>query len=263
MDFDSEKIIEGVVIYTDGAADPNPGPGGYGVALLCGGRRKELSEGFAKTTNNRMELLGVIAGLEALKSKCSGMVYSDSKYVVDAINKGWVLKWQKNNWWRNKKEMAKNPDLWQRFLDVYEKHDMVLEWVKGHAGVEENEVCDQLAGAASKRDDLPDDTGYAEDEQSGLPQPEAWAKNPKSKVGSSGKKKHKKVGERCRKCKTSLTKRIPKRKDRKPGQAYYYAWYLYCIGCKSMYMVEEAKRYFEVDSEDSGGKEIDSSGSLF
>ncbi len=162
MQPDSEKIIKDVVIYTDGAASPNPGPGGYGAVLLCNGRRKELSEGFKKTTNNRMELLGVIASLEALTMKCSGTVYSDSKYVVNAANKGWALKWQKKNWWRTTKEKAKNPDLWQRFLDVYEKHDMKLEWVKGHAGIQENERCDQLAVEAAKGDNLPEDAGYVE-----------------------------------------------------------------------------------------------------
>lgn len=148
--------MDQVTIYTDGAARGNPGPGGYGVVLQSGKHRKELSEGFAHTTNNRMELLAVIVGLEALKKEnCHVTIYSDSKYVVDAVEKKWVFGWQKIGF-KNKK----NPDLWERFLKVYPKHQVKFIWVKGHANIPGNERCDQLAVDASKKPGLQRDTGY-------------------------------------------------------------------------------------------------------
>lgn len=144
--------MKSVIIYTDGACSGNPGVGGYGTVLLYGTARKELSEGYQKTTNNRMELLAVIKGLEALKEPCQVSLYSDSKYVVDAIEKGWVKKWQANGWKRNQKEMALNVDLWERLLPLLEKHKVKLIWVKGHADNKENERCDFLARQAITRD---------------------------------------------------------------------------------------------------------------
>ncbi len=143
-------------MYTDGAAKGNPGRGGYGVVLMSGKHRKEISEGFRLTTNNRMELLAVIVGLEALTKKgCDVTIYSDSKYVVDAVEKGWVFNWQKKRF-KNKK----NPDLWLRFLKVYQKHNVKMIWVKGHANIKENEVCDRLAVEAAENAPLKEDTGY-------------------------------------------------------------------------------------------------------
>ncbi|HUP80474.1 MAG TPA: ribonuclease HI, partial [Pirellula sp.] len=155
-----------VVIYTDGAAEPNPGPGGYGVVLLAGKHRKELSGGFHRTTNNRMELMGVIVGLEALTKPCRVTLYSDSKYVVESIEKGSVEKWSKNNWYRTKSDKAKNADLWARFLQIYAKHQVRFKWVKGHAGVPENERCDELAVAAAHSYDAVPDLGYLQEIQS-------------------------------------------------------------------------------------------------
>lgn len=149
-----------VTIYTDGGSLGNPGPGGYGVVLIAGDHRKELSGGFRLTTNNRMELLACIKGLEALKYPCKVRLYSDSKYIVDGITKGWAAKWRKNGWMRNKKEAAVNPDLWACLLDLCQKHSVCFHWVKGHAGIEENERCDQLAKAAARRPDLEPDPGY-------------------------------------------------------------------------------------------------------
>lgn len=147
-----------ITAYTDGAARGNPGPGGYGVVLMAGKHRKELAEGFQLTTNNRMELLAVVVALEALKIPGSDIViYSDSKYVVDAIEKRWVFKWYQN---RFKKK--KNADLWMRFLAIYPKHNVKMVWVKGHANIPENERCDRLAVEASKGADLKEDTGYVE-----------------------------------------------------------------------------------------------------
>ncbi|MBM56175.1 MAG: ribonuclease HI [Euryarchaeota archaeon] len=133
-----------VTVYTDGGASGNPGPGGYGIVLLSGKHRKELSGGFRLTTNNRMELLAVIIALEALKYDGTDVtIYSDSKYVVDAVTKGWVFNWEKKNFAKKK-----NPDLWKRFLQIYPKHNVEFVWVKGHAGNELNEVADRLAVSA-------------------------------------------------------------------------------------------------------------------
>jgi ribonuclease HI len=135
-----------ITIYTDGACSGNPGPGGYGTVLISGSHYKELSAGYKLTTNNRMELLSVIVGLESLiKPNQSVTIYSDSKYVVDAVEKKWVLGWEKTNF-KNKK----NPDLWKRFLTVYKTHQVKFSWVKGHSGNPINEKCDQLAVFASK-----------------------------------------------------------------------------------------------------------------
>ena len=151
-----------ITIYTDGGCIGNPGPGGYGVVLLYGEHRKELSGGFKKTTNNRMELLACIKGLEALKEGCSVTLYSDSKYVVDGISKGWARRWQKNNWIRDRKTGAKaiNPDLWQRLLELIDRHKINMCWVKGHTGDKENEACDQLANSAARSNPAQVDTGY-------------------------------------------------------------------------------------------------------
>lgn len=145
-----------ITIYTDGSSRGNPGPGGYGVVLLSGPHRKEISEGFRFTTNNRMELLSVIVGLEALKNDGMGVViYSDSKYVVDAVEKRWVWNWLKTNF-----KDKKNADLWMRFLRIYPKHEVKFIWVKGHANNKENERCDRLAVAAAEGSNLLIDAGY-------------------------------------------------------------------------------------------------------
>jgi ribonuclease HI len=149
-----------VTIYTDGACIGNPGPGGYGVVMLYGKHRKELAGGFRLTTNNRMELFAAIVGLEALKSRCLVKLYSDSQYVVQAMREGWALRWRSRGWKRNKKDKAVNPDLWARLLDASSRHDVEFLWVKGHAGIPENERCDYLAETAATGKDLPPDEGY-------------------------------------------------------------------------------------------------------
>ena len=136
-----------VYIYSDGACSGNPGPGGYGVILRCDGREKELSGGAPDTTNNRMELSGVIAGLEALKFPCKVILQTDSRYVVDGIEKGWARSWQRNNWIKSDKKPALNRDLWEKLLKLLEIHEVSFVWIKGHAGHEENERCDRLAVA--------------------------------------------------------------------------------------------------------------------
>src|SRR5690606_10121585 len=145
-----------ITIYTDGASRGNPGPGGYATILVYNQYRKELSEGFRKTTNNRMELLAVIKGLEALKKEGSNVtVYSDSKYVVDAVERGWVWGWMKKGF-----QGKKNAELWRRFVEVYKKHNVTLKWVKGHAGHVENERCDELAVRSALGSNLLIDEGY-------------------------------------------------------------------------------------------------------
>lgn len=156
-----------VEIFTDGASRSNPGPGGYGTILKYIDpqgvtHQKELSQGFRCTTNNRMELLAVIVGFEALKRPCTVDLYSDSKYVVDAFNQHWVDGWLKRNWKNAKKEPVKNIDLWQRLLKAKEPHTVTFHWVKGHAGHPENERCDELATTAADGSHLLEDEGFVQ-----------------------------------------------------------------------------------------------------
>ena len=143
--------MQEVQIYSDGACSGNPGPGGYGTILVCGGREKELSGGEAHTTNNRMELLGAIEGLRALRFPCKVTLTSDSKYLVDGITKGWAKSWQQNGWVKKDKKPALNPDLWQELLRLLEIHEVTFVWVHGHRGHPYNERCDRLAVAASEK----------------------------------------------------------------------------------------------------------------
>ena len=151
-----------IVIYTDGGALSNPGPGGYGVVIAKGAHSKELSGGFRLTTNNRMELLACIAGLSAFKQPTSIVVHSDYRYVINGITKGWARKWRANGWMRTRQDPAINPDLWERLLALCEIHDVEFRWVKGHAGIEGNERCDALATRAASGRNLPADTTYEE-----------------------------------------------------------------------------------------------------
>jgi len=145
-----------ITIHTDGSAKGNPGKGGYGIVLSAGKHYKEISQGFRYTTNNRMELLAVIVGLETLKKPgFEVLVVSDSKYVVDAVKKGWLFQWEKKNF-----KGKKNPDLWKRFLKIHAQHKVSFRWIKGHAGHPQNEKCDQLAVMASEEPDLQVDAGY-------------------------------------------------------------------------------------------------------
>lgn len=154
-----------VTIYTDGSARGNPeGPGGYGALLRYIDSRgvlheREYSAGYKKTTNNRMELMAAIVGLEALTKPCEVTLISDSKYLTDAFNQNWIGNWQKNNWHNSQKQPVKNIDLWKRLLAAKEPHQVVFEWVKGHAGHPENERCDELATTAADGEDLLDDSG--------------------------------------------------------------------------------------------------------
>ncbi len=153
-----------ITIYTDGSAKGNPGNGGYGVVMMSGKHKKELSEGFRLTTNNRMELLSVIVALESIKNPSDNVqVFSDSKYVVDSVEKKWVFGWQKKGF-----KGKKNIDLWKRFLIIYPKHKVKFNWVKGHAGNEYNEICDTLAVEAADGDNLLVDKGYEDSKKNDL-----------------------------------------------------------------------------------------------
>src|SRR3989344_1536329 len=147
-----------IKIYTDGASRGNPGPGGFGVVMIAGTHRKEISEGFKLTTNNRMELLSVIVALESLKKEGTAVtIYSDSKYVVDSVELKWVFGWEKKDF-----KGKKNPDLWKRFLKIYRKHSVKFVWVKGHSSNVENNRCDELAVEAALGGQLKADHGYEE-----------------------------------------------------------------------------------------------------
>ncbi|MBI9056997.1 MAG: ribonuclease HI [Labilibaculum sp.] len=215
-------------LYSDGGSDPNPGKGGFGVILSWGNFKKEFSEGYILTTNNRMELSGVIFGLEKLKKDSDVTVFTDSRYVIDGIEKGWAKRWQENNWYRNKKEKAINPDLWEKLLKLTDIHKVKFQWIKGHNGHPENERCDSLATLAMNKNNLIEDSGYIE-----------TPLNPKTLQ----------EGDLCRKCNTPLIIKRPTKRKFKKGQVYYFEYYLYCEKCKSIYMIEEAKRLMQENPE--------------
>ncbi|MFY0712770.1 ribonuclease HI [Seonamhaeicola sp. NFXS20] len=219
--------IPEIELFTDGGAEPNSGKGGFGVILSYKGRKKEFFEGYELTTNNRMELMAVIFGLEKIKVKAKVTVYSDSKYVVDGIVKGWAENWEQNNWIRKKGNLVLNKDLWERLLNVIDKHEVEFNWVKGHAGHLENERCDALANKGINAANKIKDEGYLD-----------YLDN----IEDYQEKKLEKEGDLCRKCNTPTIKKTPKKRKVKKNQIYYYEYYLYCPNCKAMYMVEDAKR---------------------
>lgn len=145
-----DETLKSVEIFTDGSCLGNPGPGGYAVILRFQGREKELSAGFAETTNNRMELTAAIVGLKSLRERCAVTLYSDSQYLVNGIEKGWAVKWRQNGWRKSDKSPALNSDLWEELLGLLDRHRVRIVWVRGHAGHPENERCDRLAVAASQ-----------------------------------------------------------------------------------------------------------------
>jgi ribonuclease HI len=214
-----------VRIYTDGACEGNPGPGGIGFVILSEGSEVEFLQGYRHTTNNRMELMAAIAGLESMKEKCTATIYSDSKYLVDAVTQEWAIAWRENGYVRKGGIRVPNADLWERLLPLIEEHEVHFSWVKGHAGDAHNERADHLSYAAIEGEDLLEDTGY-------LKQLELEKLAP-SKITE--------VGQPCRKCQTPVVKKKPRGKP-KPGQASYYEYYLFCPECETRYFVEKAKR---------------------
>lgn len=242
-----EKIPE-IELYSDGGAEPNPGKGGFGVIMSYKGTKKEFSQGFRLTTNNRMELMGVIYGLERLKAKSIVNVYSDSRYVVDGITKGWAKKWKSNNWYRSKTEKAVNCDLWERLLNlISNQQEVKFNWIRGHVGHPENERCDELANIALNSEHLTEDTVYEENlfAETGY-EINTLIANPTIISNFQDRKnnvKTKSEGDPCRKCGSAVVFRPTKKKDLKPDQAYYFEYYFLCPKCKTVYMVEEAKRF--------------------
>lgn len=214
-----------VEIYTDGGCEPNPGVGGYGVVLLHPKKRAEASAGFRLTTNNRMEILAAIVGIEMLNRPCKVTLYSDSQYLVDAMMKGWVTTWKRKDWWRTNKERAVNVDLWQRLLSACEQHQVEFHWVKGHAGNEENERCDQLSMNALRQPNLSADEGYEN-----------------KPVNEVGRPRLTQEGQACWKCAEPVVRQTPKKKQ---NRDYYFEYYLWCPKCRATYEVEEAKRFVE------------------
>lgn len=162
----ASEYLKEVILYTDGACVGNPGPGGYGAVLLYGSKRREISGGFRRTTNNRMEIMAAIAGLEALRYPCAVTIYTDSQYLANSVMKGWALRWRARGWKRDNR-VVPNSDLWERLLNFCSLHRVTFEWVKGHAGTIENERCDRLSVKAAALPDLPPDEGYENAPQRG------------------------------------------------------------------------------------------------
>ncbi|HYG33714.1 MAG TPA: ribonuclease HI [Clostridia bacterium] len=221
----TREEIPCVEIYTDGGCDPNPGAGGYGAVLLHPKKRAEISGGFRRTTNNRMEIYAAIKGLELLKKPCKVTLYSDSQYLVNAMMKGWARAWKRKNWWRTNQERALNADLWKRLLELCEIHKVKFVWVRGHAGNKENERCDSLSCVALRKPNLPVDEGYEK-------APEPTGERPKLTE----------AGQPCWKCGTPVTKQ---KSQKKPSGDYYFEYYLYCPKCQATYQVDAAKRQIE------------------
>lgn len=229
--------IPDIDLFSDGGAEPNPGKGGFGIILSYKGKSKEFFKGYELTTNNRMELMGVIYGLEQLKTKSNVQVYTDSRYVVDGIEKGWAERWKQNNWKRKKNKKALNYDLWERLLIVISVHNVYFNWVKGHAGHPENERCDHLANLGINSQELLIDDGYVTNEE--VHENQDSTNNIKNSISKIIVKRE---GDCCKKCNTPVIKKSPKKKKIKSNQTYYYEYYLFCPSCKTMYMVEDGKR---------------------
>lgn len=239
------KDIPEVNLYSDGGAEPNPGNGGFGVIMSYKGVKREFSQGYELTTNNRMELMGVIFGLERLKTKSVVNIFTDSRYVIDGLEKGWAKKWKSKNWYRTKTEKASNYDLWDRLLIAISVHEKVVcNWIKGHAGHFENERCDELALLALRGGSLLEDKGYQ------AVQLQSDNLNKGEHIKSNTRKNKVTVeGDACKKCGAGVLKKTTKKKEAKPEQTYYYEYILLCPTCKTMYLSDDAKR--EITNKDN------------
>ncbi len=229
------KKLPIVDIYSDGWANPNPGPGGYGVIMKSGKYQKSFSQGYKRTTNNRMELMGAIIGFSKLKTQSKVTLHTDSQYTINGLQKWWAKKWQKNNWFRSSGKKAVNYDLWEKLLSLIEKHEVSYNWVKGHSGHRENEFCDELATLAMQRNDLLLDEGFME-----IPE---TAKAKKSFLSQETPlDEFETIGINCKKCNNPLIKRYPKHTKKTLTKTYFYEYYHHCPSCKRNYMLKEAKR---------------------
>lgn len=236
--------IPHVELYSDWWANPNPGPGGYGIILSCQWITKEFSQGYTMTTNNRMELLWVITGLWKLTKSSKVDVYTDSQYTINGIQKGWAKKWKENNWLRTKSEKAVNYDLWEQLLNVLERHDVTFHWIKWHSWHEQNERCDELATLAMGQDNLEKDSFYLENyyvKQEPKNQTEISPEIMKIVGKWDPNLKVEKQGDPCKKCLTPVEKRIPKHTKKTLQKKFYYKYYFTCPNCKTNYMTNEAK----------------------
>lgn len=236
-----------VELFSDGWANPNPGPGGYGIILSCQWVKKEFLQGFTCTTNNRMELLWVITWLSKLTKKSYVHVYTDSQYTINGIQKWWAQKWKDNNWLRTKTQKAINYDLWEQLLTLVNQHEVEFTWVKWHNGHIENERCDELATQAMQKDHLLIDEFYMSEyfkEEEKLQQTKIsentekiikvlWKWDPSLKV--------EKENDPCKKCLTPVIKKIPKHTKKTLLKKFYYKYYFTCPNCKTNYMTNEAK----------------------
>ena len=232
--------IKEVVIFTDGACSPNPGAGGYGIVLIYGRHRKELSKGFLLTTNNRMELLAAIVALETLKKPCKVQLYSDSKYVIEPITLGWIDRWKSRKWHK-----VKNTDLWIRLLEQCEKHQVEFLWIEGHSGNVENERCDELAVQACKSKNLISDKFYENKyaQTKVTTNEESCNQNTRS---TSRNQKIVREGQPCKKCSIPVVKHF-RRQDKpvKANRSYYYKYFFVCPQCRTYYYVEDAIEYID------------------
>ena len=252
-----------ISIFTDGASLGNPGPGGWAALVRNGSRTRELSGGFRLTTNNRMELYAAIAALESLDGPANIRLLSDSRYLVEGITRGWAEQWRAKGWRQTKNRPTPNADLWARLLTAAARHTIKWEWVRGHAGHPENERADQLATRAASRKSLPVDEGYETSQdalndtgkaptgphdqpglfdggQSASGEAQSSAA-PERRAAARSSSAVSRAGQPCRKCGTPVVRQTPSRKI-KPDQTYYYAWYLVCPNCKTIYLVDEARR---------------------
>ncbi len=234
-----DQTLPKVTLYSDGWAVPNPWKAGYGIILCYKDIKREYSQGYTLSTNNRMEMMGVITGLSKLNMRSEVDVYTDSQYTINGIQKWWAKKWKSNNWMRTKTEKATNYDLWERLLDLVDKHTVHFHWVKWHNGHIENERCDELATLALNSGELIPDTGF-------VPKDIALPLITEKKPAKPLLKKNTNIialeGDICGKCNTPVEKRIPKKKKLKPNQTFYYEYFFNCPGCKTNYMVPEGKR---------------------
>lgn len=233
----TQTDIPRIQLYSDGGAEPNPGRGGFGVILVDKGVKKEFRQGYTYTTNNRMELMGVIHGLEQLKTKSNVRVFTDSGYVISGIEKGWAKRWRTNNWYRTKTQKAINHDLWAKLLDLIAAHEKVsFYWVKGHSGHIENERCDELATEALIGNKLIEDTVYLSTLRNN------GRHRRSTRTGKMSRATITREGDRCKKCRGKVTRQSNTKTAVKPGQNYYFEYYFLCPNCKSIYLPEDAKR---------------------
>ena len=235
----NQKHLPEVHIYSDWWANPNPGPGGYGVIMKSWNHQKDFSQGYKRTTNNRMELMGAITGFRKLKTRSKVTLHTDSQYTINGLQKWWAKKWKANNWFRTGSQKAVNHDLWAILLELSEEHEVDFEWIKGHNGHLENELCDQLATLAMQRDDLLVDEWFEE-------APEKPKQKPLSSLSSKERWNAtswwEKTGTNCKKCDNLLVKKTPKHTKKTLKKEYYYEYYHHCPACKTNYMLQEAKR---------------------